>query len=428
MLRAAIPTSPQARRILVGTLLSAIGRGLTLPFLFIYLHEVRGLGAATVGFVVGWMGVVSLGLSPVAGTLIDRFGARRVVLPCFLIEAAGVLSLAGVDSVPMAFASATAVAVGHSALWSGQITILASLTGEEERQRVFGLQFTLLNLGIGIGGLTAGALVDVARPWTFQLLYVLDAIGYLVPMAILLSMPAVGRRLADRPGTAQAETTGGYAEVLRDRPFRRLVIFGLVLTTCGYAQIEVGFTAFATTVAEVSPRVVGWALAANTLTIVIAQLFVIRILQGRSRARALAGVGVLFAAAWLALGGAGLVDGAQALMAALGVVASASIFALGETLLSPVMPALTNALATDELRGRYNAMGSMIWGVSGVVGPVTAGPLIGSGLGGAWVALVVGGSLIASLIALSLRRLLTPVQDGRAVALDTVVAREPATV
>jgi MFS family permease len=428
MLRAAIPTSPQARRILVGTLLSAIGRGLTLPFLFIYLHEVRGLGAATVGFVVGWMGVVSLGLSPVAGTLIDRFGARRVVLPCFLIEAAGVLSLAGVDSVPMAFASATAVAVGHSALWSGQITILASLTGEEERQRVFGLQFTLLNLGIGIGGLTAGALVDVARPWTFQLLYVLDAIGYLVPMAILLSMPAVGRRLADRPGTAQAETTGGYAEVLRDRPFRRLVIFGLVLTTCGYAQIEVGFTAFATTVAEVSPRVVGWALAANTLTIVIAQLFVIRILQGRSRARALAGVGVLFAAAWLVLGGAGLVDGAQALMAALGVIACASIFALGETLLSPVMPALTNALATDELRGRYNAMGSMIWGVSGVVGPVTAGPLIGSGLGGAWVALVVGGSLIASLIALSLRRLLTPVQDGRAVALDTVVAREPATV
>jgi MFS family permease len=128
------------------------------------------------------------------------------------------------------------------------------------------------------------------------------------------------------------------------------------------------------------------------------------------------------------LGGAGLVDGAQALMAALGVIACASIFALGETLLSPVMPALTNALATDELRGRYNAMGSMIWGVSGVVGPVTAGPLIGSGLGGAWVALVVGGSLIASLIALSLRRLLTPVQDGRAVALDTVVAREPATV
>jgi MFS family permease len=428
MLRAAIPTRPEARRILVGTLLSAVGRGLTLPFLFIYLHEVRGVGAATVGFVVGWMGVVSLALAPVAGSLTDRFGARRVVLPCFLIEAAGVLSLAIVHTAPAAFASATAMAVGSSALWSGQSTILASLTAEEERQRVFGLQFTLLNLGIGVGGLTAGAIVDVSRPWTFQLLYVLDSIGYLIPMAILLSLPAVGRRLAGRAPSAEAEPRRGYAEVLRDRPFRRLVIFGLVLTTCGYAQIEVGFTAFATTVAEVSPRIVGWALAANTLTIVIAQLFVIRVLQGRSRARALAGVGVLFALAWLVLGGAGAVDSRQTLVAALGVVACASVFALGETLLSPVMPALTNALATDELRGRYNAMGSIMWGVSGVIGPVSAGPLIGSGLGAAWVVLVVSGSLVASLIALSLRGLLTPVQDGRAVAVDTVAVPEPANV
>ncbi|HEY3008714.1 MAG TPA: MFS transporter [Micromonosporaceae bacterium] len=426
MLRAAIPTRPEARRILVGTLLSAVGRGLTLPFLFIYLHEVRGVGAATVGFVVGWMGAVSLVLAPVAGTLTDRFGARRVVLPCFLIEAAGVLSLAVVHTAPAAFASATAMAVGSAALWSGQTTILASLTAEEERQRVFGLQFTLLNLGIGVGGLTAGAIVDVSRPWTFQLLYVLDSVGYLIPMTILLSLPAVGRRLADRAATTEVKHRGGYAEVLRDRPFRRLVIFGLVLTTCGYAQIEVGFTAFATTVAEVSPRIVGWALAANTLTIVIAQLFVIRVLQGRSRAKALAGVGVLFALAWLVLGGAGAVDGGQALLAALGVVACASVFALGETLLSPVMPALTNALATDELRGRYNAMGSIMWGVSGVIGPVSAGPLIGSGLGGVWVVLVVGGSLVASLIALSLRALLTPVQDGRAVAVDTVAIPEPA--
>jgi MFS family permease len=426
MLRAAIPHRPEARRILVGTLLSAVGRGLTLPFLFIYLHEVRGVGAATVGFVVGWMGVVGMALAPVAGTLIDRLGARRVVLPCLLIEAAGVLSLATVHAAPAAFASATAMAVGSSALWSGQTTILASLTGEEERQRVFGLQFTLLNLGIGVGGLTAGALVDVSRPGTFQLLYVLDSISYLIPVAILMSLPTVGRRLADRPATAGIRPRGGYAEVLRDRPFRRLVIFGLVLTTCGYAQIEVGFTAFATTVAEVSPRIVGWALAANTITIVIAQLFVIRVLQGRSRARALAGVGVLFALAWLVLGGAGVVDGRHALVAATGVVACAAVFALGETLLSPVMPALTNALATDELRGRYNAMSSMIWGVSAIIGPVSAGPLIGSGLGGVWVVLVVGGSLVASLIALSLRQLLTPAQDGRGQASAAKVGLAPA--
>jgi hypothetical protein len=332
-----------------------------------------------------------------------------------------VASLALVDRTWQAFAAATAIALGFSVLYAGQSTILASLTSETERQRVFGLQFALLNLGIGVGGLISGSVVDLSRPATFQVIYVVDGITYLAPLVILLSMPHVGRRLfdaaaSDRTGTGAGAGDGGYREVLRDRPFRRLLIFGLVLTTCGYAQIEVGFTAFATEVAGVEPRIVGWALAANTLTIVAAQMRVIRVLDGRSRTRSLAAVGCVFAVSWLILGAAGLVDGRHALLASLGVIACAAVFAVGETLLSPVMPALTNALASDALRGRYNAMSSMIWGVSAVAGPITAGPLIGGGLGVVWVVLVVAGSLVASALALSLRPLLSAAQDGRAAA------------
>ncbi|MFI5490170.1 MFS transporter [Micromonospora echinaurantiaca] len=425
MLRRALPRRPEARRILVGTLLSAIGRGLTLPFLFIYLTDVRGLTDARAGLVIGWYGAVTLALSPVGGTLIDRFGARRVVLPCLLIEAVGTGSLALVDSTGSAFLVMTVIAIGSSAIWSGQNTILASLTDDGERQRVFGLNFALLNLGIGVGGLTSGAIVDTGRPVTFQLIYLLDAVTYLMPALILLTLPGVGHRLATRTTGGKAPS-GGYLTVLRDRPFRRLVIFGLVLTTCGYAQIEVGFTAYAVRVAEVTPRVVAWALAGNTVMIVLAQLVVIRRMEGRSRTGALAVVGAVFATAWLVLGFAGVIDTGNALVAALCVMACSAIFGFGETMLSPVMPALTNALATDELRGRYNAMSSMIFGISGVVGPVTAGPLIGAADGRVWVAFVVGGCLVASLLALSLRRLLTPEQDGRVPAAATTLEPAPA--
>lgn len=413
MLRRALPHRPEARRILVGTLLSAIGRGLTLPFLFIYLTDVRGLTDARAGLVIGWFGAVTLVLSPVGGTLIDRFGARGVVLPAFFIEAIGTASLALVDSTASAFAVATVMAIGGSAIWSGQATILASLTSDGERQRVFGLQFALLNLGIGVGGLTSGAIVDTERLVTFQAIYLLDALSYLAPAMILLSMPSVGRRLGAAAATGVTVSTGGYLAVLRDRPFRRLVIFGLVLTTCGYAQIEVGFTAFSVRVAEVTPRVVAWALAANTMMIVVSQLLVIRRLEGRSRSGALAAVGAVFAVAWIVLGAGGVIAEGNGLVVAFCVVACAAIFGFGETMLSPVMPALTNALATDELRGRYNATSSIIFGISGVIGPVTAGPLIGAGGGAYWVLLVTAGCLVASLVALSLRSLLSREQDGR---------------
>ena len=86
------------------------------------------------------------------------------------------------------------------------------------------------------------------------------------------------------------------------RAFRRYLLFGLLITVSGYAQIEVGFPAFSSLVSGVETRVVAWGLAANTLVIVLAQLFVLRWLEGRSRSRALALVGLIIATAWIILG------------------------------------------------------------------------------------------------------------------------------
>jgi hypothetical protein len=45
--------------------------------------------------------------------------------------------------------------------------------------------------------------------------------------------------------------------------------------------------------------------------------------------------------------------------------------------------------------------------------PVSAGLLLEAGLGGLWIVLVICGCLVASALALSLRRLVTAEQDGR---------------
>ena len=268
--------------------------------------------------------------------------------------------------------------------------------------------------------------MNEARTGTFQALYLGDAASFLLPFAILLLLPHVGRRHRRRAGTltrapppaapipAAGLIRGGYRQVLRDKAFLQFFIFALVLTTFGYAQVEIGFTAFSINVADVSARVVGFAFAANTLIIVVLQLFVLRWIEGRSRTRILSLVALMFSASWVVLAGAGWAGSAGFLVAAaVLVVACSAIFAFGETLLSPVMPAITNALATDELRGRYNAMASMVWGVGGIIGPVAAGPLIGKGHATAWLVLVIVGCLFAGVMALRLHRRLTPDQDGR---------------
>ena len=82
-----------------------------------------------------------------------------------------------------------------AALWAGQTTILSRVTGEQERQRVFGLSFAILNLGIGLGGVAAGFIADVHRPASFELLYRVNALAYLIPAAdpVVDAGPSAGR-------------------------------------------------------------------------------------------------------------------------------------------------------------------------------------------------------------------------------------------
>src|SRR3954464_10113859 len=84
---------PLVRRLFLGIAFSALGSGLTMPFLYVYLAEVRGIATATVGLLFAWMGLLGFVGSPLDGSLIDRFGPRPVMIVGLTTEALGVASL-----------------------------------------------------------------------------------------------------------------------------------------------------------------------------------------------------------------------------------------------------------------------------------------------------------------------------------------------
>jgi MFS family permease len=80
------------------------------------------------------------------------------------------------------------------------------------------------------------------------------------------------------------------------------------------------------------------------------------------------------------------------------------VFAFGETLLSPTMPAIVNDLAPDALRGRYNAMYSLSWNGGTIVGPVIAGVFLGAGLAVLFFFGLIAACGLAAVMAVSLER------------------------
>jgi MFS family permease len=387
-----------------------LGGGLTLPFLVIYIGEVRDLGLAFAGFLVAYTAIVALLAAGPVGSLVDRYGPKPVMLIALTVMATGVGMLALVQTYQAAIAVATVVALGQSGTWAPQSALYARVTPREHRQKIFGLQFMMLNLGLGVGGLVSALIVNLEDPSTFQVLYILDALTFLVYVGVLLSLPGigVGPELHEDLGHA-LKTTRGYQEVFADRAMRRLIIGSLVLLTFGYGSLEVGLPIYATVIGDLDVGFLGLAYGVNTGVIVIGQLFIIKKLKGRSRSRAAALVGGIWAVSWLFVGAS---ISFAPFVAGLLICFGIALFAIGETIWSPVIPAIVNELASPELRGRYNAILSVTWGVSGAIGPAFAGVLLGFDLPVLWIGLVVVGCLFSGLLLLRLRPLLTLEQDG----------------
>jgi MFS family permease len=414
---------PYVHRLLVGNAFAALGGGLTMPFLYVYLAHVRGIATTTVGLLFAWMGLLGFVLSPVGGSLIDRFGPRPVMLAGLTGEAIAVAAIGRIDSVGSAFVVASMMTVGSLGLYPAATAMYARLVPESARQRVYGVQFMTLNAGLGVGGLIGSTMVDLAHPASFERLYLLNASSYLVYLVIVASLPRGTGSLpsdSDSPvaadggpsqagGGAPQPPAPGWSAVLRDRTALRLTGVSILAITFGYAQMEAGFTAYAVDVAGIPTNALGWAFGANTGIIVLGQLVTLRLIEGRSRTRLLAVAGLTWSLSWLVVALAAPAHGGWAVVCA---VLGLGIFGLAETIWAPIAPAIYNALAVEELRGRYNALQSMVWTVGSIIGPAVAGMLIGHGLAAWWVAMTVGGTLVAALGFLRLRRYLTDEQDG----------------
>jgi MFS family permease len=400
--------NPPIIRMLVGIGMSALGGGLIMSLLAVYLHQVRGLPLQLAGLVLTFQAVLGLAFSPLVGMVVDRIGPKPVLLTALGIEAVGTVAIGFAQTAPQAFLAAGIMAIGNAGLWAPQAAILSRLTTPERRQRVFGLQFMLLNLGIGLGGLVGAAVVDVNRPMTFTVLYAANALTFLAYAVAVAGVHGVSGPEAHEPD--DDDGPGGYLQVLRDRRLRRYVLGALLLLTCGYGSMEVGIPVFMTEEAGLPINAIGIVFFFNTLVIVVAQVWVIKRIEGRSRSKVLLLVAIAWAACWVLLAASSLVS---AVAAAIVITIGVSIFAVGETLWSPVAPSLVNDFAAPHLRGRYNAVGGLVWSVAGAIGPAFAGLLLGAGLGVLWALLVAAGALVAGFVLLALRGLLTPAEDGR---------------
>ncbi len=407
------------RRIHVGNALSAFGLGFTVPYLYVYVAQVRGLGSMTAGLVLAVFAVAALIVLPFAGRAIVRRGPLPVLLAALVTAALGALSLGLSASAATVLLSAAALGAGQAVMQPALATMIVDCSTSETRSRAFAMQFFLQNLGLGVGGLIGGHLVDATSASSFTLLFAIEAAMFLVLVAVMATVRVPrAPRVEAVPGQASG---GSWKQLLGNRAMVQLCVLGFVLFFACYGQFESGLSAYGVEAAGITTSALGTALAANTLMIVVAQFAVLKFVERRKRSRVIAAVGLIWAVAWAVAGYAGLGHGSQT-MATAAFISTYALFGLGEAMLSPTLAPLVADLAPTGLAGQYNSAFALVKQLALAIGPAVGGPL-GASLHAPYIVAFLLFSLGITVLAVRLGRQLTEVQNQPSLARSRVVTK-----
>ncbi|MBW5485369.1 MFS transporter, partial [Streptomyces bambusae] len=368
------------RSMLAGIGVSAIGIGMYIPFTLVFFHHVTGLSFAVVGMVLTATGLAGIASMPVAGSAVDRYGAKRVNLVLYALRVLGFALYPLAGSVPAFAAVALVAALADRSFPVVQHSLIGEVARGSARDRLQASLRALQNAGMGAGALLVSTVLGVWGPAAFDVTAWATALAFALAGLLVSRVHPVRDALPKAGGAAEAGRTGtgtgavarpaaGYRMVLRDRPFLGLTAANF-LTALGYAALSVLFPLYLTAWLNGPDSLTGAAFTLNTALCAGAGVLVAARVRrsGARRTRSAALGAVLFAAAFagqivlgtLRPGGTGL---------AVGLLAVVIVYTLGELIHSPSAGALSVSAAPEAVRGRYLATYQLSYSLAGALAP-----------------------------------------------------------
>jgi MFS family permease len=374
--RLGFPAIGTHRRFVTAIAVDAVGSGVFMPICILYFLFTTDLSLVQVGAAISLASLVSLPVGPMVGGLVDRIGAKQILLVGNVLQAIGFAAYLFVDSFLVVTLWTVVVTVGRTAFWGSYGNIVAAISRPGEREKWFGFLGALRNVGFAIGGLLSGLAITIGTQSAYAAVVVANAISYVVAFVLLLAVP-------DPPHGGQASAPGSWGIVLRDRPYRVLWATQLAYST-SMMVLNFAIPVYATTVLDLPGWVTGAIFTINTVMVGFGQGLIVRAMTGHVRWRVLLLTNAVFAGSFLAMLGAHWLT---VWLATTVLLAGSVVYTLGELLGGPVHGALSAEAAPDHLRGRYLSLIQLAWNLAGTIAPLAFAFLLDRGPEPMWLGL-----------------------------------------
>ncbi|MFE6834904.1 MFS transporter [Streptomyces sp. NPDC057705] len=348
-------TRPQ-RVLAASNFVYTVGSGLFLTAGVLYFTEAIHLPAGQVGLGLGIAGLVALALGVAVGHLADRYGARGVYAATLVVQALATAGFVLADSF-WPFVTAVTAAAGAKAAGTAARSPLIRHYGGDRPQEFRAYLRAVTNVGISLGAVGAGLVVQVGTLTAYQLMVIGNAIAFVVSAALLTSLPPV-------PPLA---TTGGPRwTALTDRPYLLLTALDGIMAI-QFKVLTVAIPLWLVSATSAPHWLISGTMLTCTLIVVVFQVRASRNVvspETGGNAYRRAGVAFLVSCSLISLSG-----GTPSWAAATLLLTAVVIHTVGELWHSAAGFEVSFALAPQHATGQYLGVFGLGAGLADAFGP-----------------------------------------------------------
>ena len=351
-----IPDAGPQRVLAASNFVYTVGSGLYLTAGVLYFTEAVHLPADQVGLGLGIAGLAALALGVAVGHLADRYGARGVYAATLVVQALATAGFVFVDSFwPFVFAVGSAA--GAKAAGVAARSPLIRHYGGDRPQEFRAYLRAVTNVGISLGALGAGWVVQVGTLTAYQLMAIGNAIAFVVSAALLVFLSPV----------APVPAVGGPRWIaLRDRPYLLLTVLDGIMAV-QFKVLTVAIPLWLVGATNAPHWLISGTMLTCTVIVVVFQVRASRSVDSPTaggHAYRRAGAAFLISCSMISLS-AGIPAWAAATLLIIAVV----IHTVGELWHSAAGFEVSFALAPQHATGQYLGMFGLGAGLAEALGP-----------------------------------------------------------
>lgn len=362
------------RRFVTAIVADTVGSGLFMPITLLYFLAMTDLSLVQIGSALSLSALLTMPGAFVIGSLVDRFGPRRMMLAGNLIQAVGMLAYLWADSLVAVALWTTLLNIGRQSFWGSFGNVVTAISAPGERELWFGFLQAVRNLGYSVGGVLAGIALQIGTDVAYESVVVINAVTFVLAYVLLLDVPD------HRVVAAEDAPVEGWSAVFRDGPYLRLVA-GQMGFVVGMMVLNFALPVYVAETIALPGWVVGAIFTVNTALVGLGQGLVVRRMTGQVRARMMGLAQLVFVTSYLMFVVAGWLP---VWLAVAVMLVGAAVYTGGELAGGPVFSATAAEAAPDHLRGRYLGLFQLSWGVGGAVTPVAFTWLLAHGATTVW--------------------------------------------